>query len=137
MIMGTEMEQYNILLKAILPEEIFEYFELVNVETTKDHIDVYLDELNIQPEEYSKEKLISKGFHKASVFQDFPIRDKAVYLHVRRRKWQIESSGNVISRQWDLSAQGSRYTKGFATFLKGLHGYLPDKWEKPRKILPH
>jgi transposase len=115
------------LIKALLPEEVFDYFEIVKVDIQDKIIDVHLDELNQPPKEHSDEKLISKGFHEASVFQDFPIRDKAVYLHVRRRKWQIESSGQIISRQWDLSAKGSRYTKDFATFLKGLLGYLPNK----------
>jgi len=129
--MNSQTEQYSILIKAILPSEVFDYFEIVKVDLESKVIDVHLDELNLPPEEYSKDKLISKGFHEPAVFQDFPIRDKAVYLHVRRRKWQIESSGKIISRQWDLSAKGSRYTKGFATFLKGLHGYLPNKWQKP------
>lgn len=129
--MNSQNEQYNILIKALLPEELFEYFEIIKVELEDDVIDVHLDELNVIPEEYINQKLLSKGFHEAVVFQDFPIRDKAVYLHVRRRKWIVESSLRIVSRQWDLSAKGSRYTKDFATFLKGLHGYLPDKWEKP------
>lgn len=129
--MSSQNDQYKILVQALLPKEVFDYFEIVKVDTEDSVIDVHLDERNDTPEEYSKEKLISKGFHEPVVFQDFPIRDKAVYLHVRRRKWLVESSGKVISRQWDLSAKGSRYTKGFATFLKGLHGYLPNKWQKP------
>ena len=125
--MKSQSGQYSILIKALLPEEVFDYFEIVKVDIQDKIINVHLDELNQTPKEHSNEKLISKGFHEASIFQDFPIRDKAVYLHVRRRKWQIESSGQIISRQWDLSAKGSRYTKDFATFLKGLLGYLPNK----------
>ena len=128
--MNLQTDQYNILIKALLPTEIFDYFEIVKVDLDTKVIDVHLDELNLPPEEYSKDKLSSKGFHDPIVFQDFPIRDKAVYLHVRRRKWLVKSNGKVISRQWDLSAKGSRYTKDFATFLKGLHGYLPNKWQK-------
>lgn len=128
--MNLQTDQYNILIKALLPTEIFDYFEIVKVDLDTKVIDVHLDELNLPPEEYSKDKLSSKGFHDPTVFQDFPIRDKAVYLHVRRRKWLVKSNGKVISRQWDLSAKGSRYTKDFATFLKGLHGYLPNKWQK-------
>jgi len=125
--MNPQEPQYSILIKALLPEEIFDYFEIIKVEVDTKVIDVYLDELNITPEEYSDEKLISKGFHEPSVFQDFPIRDKAVYLHVRRRKWLVNNTGKVVSKQWNLSAKGSRYTKDFATFLKGLFGQLPNK----------
>ena len=110
------------LFKAILPTEVFEYFEIIKVDIDDKTIDIYLDELNLPPEQYQKEKLISKGFTDTTVIQDFPIRKKAVYLHVRRRKWQIESSGKIISKTWDLTEKGSRYTKDFATFLKGLLG---------------
>jgi len=120
--MNRQEPQYTILIKALLPEEIFEYFKIIKVNVETKVIDVHLDELNITPKEYSGEKLISKGFHESTIFQDFPIRDKAVYLHVRRRKWLVESTGKVVSKQWNLSAKGSRYTKDFATFLKGLFG---------------
>lgn len=125
--MVSQQDQYHVLIKALLPEEVFDYFEIVKVEVTNQVIDVYIDELNLPPADYSGQKLISKGFQSAIIIQDFPIRRKPVYLHVRRRKWQIESTGEVISKHWDLSSQGTRYTKDFATFLKGLFGQLPDK----------
>jgi len=118
--MDPKNEQTNLLVKALLPSELFDYFEIVRIEMDESSIDVYLDELNQPPKEYSAEKLISKGFREATVIQDFPIRERAVYLHVRQRKWQIESTGKVVSKDWDLAAEGTRYTKGFATFLKEL-----------------
>lgn len=118
--MDSKNEQYNILLKALLPQELFEYFEIVRIDIDEKTMDVHLDELNRIPEEYSNEKLISKGFKETVVIQDFPIRERAVYLHVRQRKWMIVSSGKIVSKDWELAAKGSRYTKGFATFLKEL-----------------
>ena len=115
------------LIKLLLPAEIFKYFEIVNLQVTDTSINVYLDEKNILPERYIGNKLSSKGFHSTSIIQDFPIRDKSLYLHVRRRRWQDEGTGKVISRDWNTVAKGTRYTKGFAVFLKGLLGYLPDK----------
>ena len=120
--MDSTTEQYEILIKALLPKEIFDYFEIVKVNIEQERINVHIDELNILPSKYSKEKLLSKGFHEPVVIQDFPIRKRAVYLHIRRRKWQIQSTREVISKQWNLSAKGTRYTKDFATFLKGLFG---------------
>ena len=115
------------LIKLLLPPEIFEYFEIVNLQVTDVSINVYLDENNVFPERFTEKKLISKGFHAVSIIQDFPIRDKSLYLHVRRRRWQDEGTGKVVSRDWDTVAKGTRYTKVFAVFLKGLLGYLPDK----------
>lgn len=59
--------------------------------------------------------------------QDFPLRDKPMFLHIRRRRWLVESSGQVISRNWTTVAKGTRMTNGFAAFLKGLFGQLPDQ----------
>lgn len=120
--MGSNNEQVNILIKALLPGELFDYFEIVRIEMSEASIDVHLDELNQPPQAYSTEKLISKGFRQAIVIQDFPIRERTVYLHVRQRKWLVESTGKVVSKDWDLAAEGTRYTKGFATFLKELLG---------------
>ena len=115
------------LIKLLLPSEIFEYFEIVDLQVTSSSINVHLEELNLPPEEYRGEKITSKGFHSVSVVQDFPIRNKSVYLHIKRRRWLVESSNIVVSRNWNTVAKGTRYTKGFATFLKGLFGQIPDK----------
>ncbi len=98
--MDSKNEQYNTILRALLPQDIFEYFEILRVDIDDQIMDVYLDELNKLPSEYSNEKLISKGFYDSVAIQDFPIRERAVYLHVRRRKWQIESSSKIVSKNW-------------------------------------
>jgi transposase len=59
------------------------------------------------------------------MIKDFPLRDKKVVLHVRRRRW-VDDAGKSYSRCWDLVAEGTRYSKEFAFFLKGAFGYLPD-----------
>lgn len=116
------------LIKLLLPESILEYFEIVKVQTKSTQIDVYLNEHNIPPIEYSDVKTTSKGFHAIATIRDFPIRDKSVYLHVKRRRWLVESSNQIVSRNWELVAKGTRFTKDFATFLKGLHGQIPNKF---------
>jgi len=125
--MDSTKDHYKLLLQAMLPEEIFNYFEITQVIIDEKRLDVHLDELHESPEEYLSEKLTSKGFQSAVIIQDFPIRERMVYLHVRKRKWLVNSSGQIISRDWDLVAKGARYTKGFASFLKELFGQLPDQ----------
>jgi hypothetical protein len=129
--MVTTKDQYNVLLRAILPCELFDYFEIVQVIVNGTTIDVHLDELNNLPEGYQSERLISKGFHAAVVIQDFPIRERAMFLHVRMRKWQGVSSGQIISKEWDITTKGTRYTKVFAAFLKELFGQIPVEQQKP------
>ncbi len=90
-------------------------------------IDVFLDEKFIKPERYKGDKLTSKGFHQAITIQDFPIRERIVYLHVRCRRWIIERTNEIVSSELDTVEKGTRYTKGFASFLKELFGQLPDQ----------
>ena len=118
-------DHYQSLIQLILPQEIFDYFEITNLVIEDRSVGVYLDERDIKPTGYSDKKLTSKGFHSESIIQDFPIRNKAVFLHVRRRRWLVETGGEVVSRDWDSVAEGTRYTKSFADFLKGLLGQLP------------
>jgi hypothetical protein len=119
-------DHYQSLIQLILPQEIFDYFEITNLVVEDRSIGVFLDERDIKPTGYSDKKLTSKGFHSESIIQDFPIRDKAVFLHVRRRRWLVEQGGEVVSRDWDSVAEGTRYTKSFADFLKGILGQLPN-----------
>ncbi len=114
------------LVKLILPQEIFEYFEITNINVSDDTLRVYLDEQDIKPKIHAKHKLTSKGFHSEVVIQDFPLREKAVFLHIRRRRWLIEDTGKVVSRDWSSVAKGTRYTKSFADFLKDVFGQLPN-----------
>ena len=125
--MESKQNQYNQLIKAILPEELFDYFEIVDTQIKDKSIDVSLDELNVAPPAYKHVKLSSKGFHPPVTAQDFPIRGRAVFLHIRRRKWKDEETGQIISNNWDTTAEGTRYTKSFASFLKGIFGQLPDQ----------
>jgi hypothetical protein len=52
--------------------------------------------------------------------QDFSIRGKNVFLHIIRRRWVEQSSKNVIIRDWQLVAKGTRITSEFAAFLKDI-----------------
>lgn len=123
--MSVAKDHYQELVKLLLPTEIFDYFEITDLVVQDRAVTVFLDERDVKPVAYIGQKLTSKGFYPESIIQDFPIRDKAVFLHVRRRRWFVESTKEVVSRDWDSVAEGSRYTKSFANFLKGILGQLP------------
>lgn len=115
-------DHYQSLLKLLLPSELFDYFEITNLVVDDRSVAVFLEERDIKPKGYQNKKLTSKGFHPEAIIQDFPIRNKAVFLHVRRRRWFVEPGGEVISKDWNLIAEGTRYTQSFANFLKELLG---------------
>jgi hypothetical protein len=112
-------------MRYVLPVEIVDFFDLVDLQEKEGVLYLYLDECNIVPDEYEGLSLIPNGFYESSTLKDFPLRDKKVVLHLRRRRWR-DSEGKSYSRRWDLSAEGTRYSREFASFLKDAFGYLPD-----------
>ena len=106
--------------ELLLPEGVLDYFEITQVIQQEKEIAIVLEEKNIIPEEYKGRKLESKGFYEDSKVQDFPLRGKAVYLIVKRRRWLDKTTGDIVIRHWELVAKGTRMTQEFATFLKGI-----------------
>jgi hypothetical protein len=114
---------YETLVRLILPEGILEYFELTNVQTSEsEQMNIYLEEKNLPPVGYEKSQLESKGFLPETSIQDFPIRGHKVALCIKRRRWEVKQSGEIITRDWDLVRKGARMTTEFGTFLKGIFG---------------
>lgn len=105
----------------LLPTGMLEYFEITEVKENGNSVDIYLTELNIIPSEYKNDKLQSKGFYEEITINDFPIRGKRLLLHIKRRKWLNESTGDIVNRDWELVAKGTRMTQEFASFLKELY----------------
>ena len=112
------------LAQLILPSEILSNFEVVRVEEESSLIRIYLDE-SVRAEYKENPKIESKGFCDAVTIRDFPIRDKGVDLVVRRRKWYDRQNNRYFSDSYDLKAEGTRYSKEFAAFLKGVYGDDP------------
>lgn len=108
------------LLRAILPEILIDNFDIVRYEKSPERFDIWLDEKKVLlPEDRANSSIISHGFGGYRVIQDFPLRGRATYLHVRKRKWQDRSSGEIFSYGWDLSEHDStRLNSEFVSFLK-------------------
>ncbi|WP_224995126.1 transposase [Cesiribacter sp. SM1] len=107
-------------LRFLLPEGLLEYFEVNDIKKESQHYIIYLEEKNVAPAQYQQDKLLSKGFYDEVTIQDFPLRGRACFLKVKRRRWHNETTGAVVSRDWELVAKGTRMTAEFAAFLKGI-----------------
>ena len=116
------------LAQLILPSEILSNFEVVRVEEEASLIRIYLDE-SVKAEYKENPEIESKGFCEAVTIRDFPIRDKGVDLIVRRRKWYDKQNNRYFSDSYELKAEGTRYSKEFAAFLKGVYG--DDSYDLP------
>lgn len=113
------------LARFVLLLEVVDYFDLAGIEESEGVLYFSLDEKNVVPLEYESLDLSPNGFYDASTIKNFPLRDKKVILQVRRRRW-VDPSGKSYSRHWNLTAEGTRYSKEFAFFLNAAFGYLPD-----------
>jgi transposase len=109
---------FSELIKLLLPEIIVDYFELTSYKKAEEILHLHFKEINSIPKEYRQNKLSSKGFFEEITVQDFPIRAHQVYLHITRRRWLNEDTGQVVFRNWNLVADGTRLTQEFAFFLK-------------------
>ena len=98
-----------------------EYFEVKRIEKTPEKIVIELDEKNDPSKLTINEKLLSKGFYEPVTIQDFPLRGRACYLRVRRRRWTVESTGEIVTSDWKIAANGTRMTSEFASFLKEIN----------------
>jgi hypothetical protein len=110
-------------LQYIFPLELIEHFEIVsvlelgNVKAKEDYYQITFEEKPILPKEITASEYESKGFFSKTV-QDFPLRGRAVFLEIRRRRWRHKETGAEISKDFSFLAEGTKFTKDLADFLK-------------------
>ncbi len=109
------MKEMKDPISLLLPEGILEHFALVDYHKSDKDYHLFLDELAIPPAEIG---YYSKGFTEQSVVQDFPLRGKPVYLHIRRRKWLNIDTQEIVTSRFDLTHLGTQISQEFADFLK-------------------
>jgi transposase len=123
------------LLSEFLPELLLEHFEVVSVvklcviSTKKIEYEIHLDECNHLPSGHSSSVYESKGFLPFSKIQDFPIRGKAVYLLIRRRRWRHKQTRKEITNNYSFVSEGSKLTRELSDFLKDT-GRDPRRYDK-------
>ena len=109
------------LLKFMLPDFLVDYFDIVSAFNTEEHLHLHFEEKAKPPKEFDSLELVSKGFLDEITIQDFPLRGKYVYSHIKRRRWTDKTTGEIIKRDWQLVAKGTRMTHEFASFLKEIN----------------
>lgn len=103
--------------KLIFPEDIFEWFDLVDGKKDDKTMSFIFEEKNIPPVSDPNKKVLSNGFSDITI-TDFPIRGRKTFLTFRRRYWQIEGQKELLKRDIKLRFPGTQLEKEFAIFLK-------------------
>lgn len=117
--MGLEKET----LSLIFPKELLAHFEIVlahelgHIQAKEDFIEIVFEEKNILPLSVDASQYESKGFYSKQI-QDFPLRGKAVFLKVKKRVWRHKTTKATITNDFTFLAEGSKFTKELADFLK-------------------
>jgi hypothetical protein len=129
------------LLIQLFPSELTNYFSisyfeiLCSLETREEYWVIEFEEKNELPEGYSTKDYESKGFMESRLIQDFPLRGRAVYLRVRKRRWRHKDTGETIKRDFSFMADGSKFTQELSDFLKEAGGYAARYHDKHSQLL--
>ena len=120
----------NSVLNHFLPAGLLAHFTIVEIKelgdvTSKElFYEISLEEYNEIPKKYEAGNYESKGFYTEVTIQDFPIRGKAVYLLIKRRRWRHKNNPkDIIRNDYSFIAEGSKLTKELADFLKETGRY--------------
>ena len=122
----------DFIISFFLPEGMIDWFEVVNIteepNTGTAQADVlYKSVLNIYLDERDNRKgeemdLKPNGFTEPTVVKDYPIRNRKVLLHVRRRRYLDADNRNIILNQYPLTADGTKVSVEFGLFFKDSDG---------------
>lgn len=117
------------IIGHFLPEGLLAHFSITkvlllgDVKSKKLFFEICLEENNEILAAVDKSAYESKGFTEVTL-QDFPIRGKAVYLKIRRRRWRHKTNPKkVIRNDFSFVAEGAGFTQELSDFLKGTGGY--------------
>lgn len=117
------------LLESLFPKELTQYFcishheILCSLSTKEEYWLITFEEKNELPDGYLTTDYESKGFMESKLIQDFPLRGRAVYLRIKKRRWRHKITGTIIKRDFTFVADGSKFTKELSDFLKEASGY--------------
>ena len=117
----------DFIISFFLPDGMTDWFEIVGMREEPNGgtaqadvlyssvLHIYLDErdnrigdqLGLKP----------NGFTEATVIKDYPIRNRKVLLHVRRRRYLDADGRNIILNQYPLTADGTKLSVEFGLFF--------------------
>lgn len=107
-----------------LPDGLDELFEIVRFERTDQAYDIWLDEKKLKSKEDRRNPdIVARGYTEYVTIQDYPMRRRPVYLHMRKNKWWDKTTNEIFSYNLELpNEKGTRLSAEFVAFLKDEGG---------------
>lgn len=119
---------YEFFASFFLPNGMIDWFEITNVEEDTNEgtkeldilfptvLHIYLDERDNREGETLGLK--GNGFSEYTTYQDYPIRNRKVMLHVRRRRYKDADGHNIVLNNYPIKADGTEISVEFGLFFK-------------------
>ncbi len=133
--MGKEL--LEALVELVAPGVISKNFDIKNIIENSTTITIYFEEkAELVPKILEGKETVLNGYLNPIELQTFPLKDKQVYLSLRRRRWkeQGENKGSY-SNEYSINREGMKTTKEFGDFLKEEFRLSPAEynkfWESP------
>lgn len=107
---------------ALLAEGLEGLFDIESYEKTDQVFRIVLIEKNIippLPEKYHGKRVINTVM-KPSTVDYFPLKGRKGELILKRRMWKFENVEEMLKRDIDICAEGTKLEKDFAVFLKEM-----------------
>lgn len=103
-----------------LPAGLDELFEMVKFEFSDASYNIWLDEKKkLSDEDYRNPNIVARGYTDYVTVQDYPMRGRPVYLHMRKNKWWDKKTNEIFSYNLELpNEEGTRLSAEFVAFLK-------------------
>ena len=107
-----------------LPSGLEELFVMVKFERTDQAYNIWLDEKKQKSEEDKRNiNIVARGYTDYVTIQDYPLRGRPVFLHMRKNKWWNKSTNEIFSYNLELpNEDGTRLSSEFVAFLKDEGG---------------
>lgn len=128
----SEQELLLDLVKLIAPIEVVNNFDFTEIqETSKNILLIFTEKTDQIPQELKGKEVVLDGYLNKLELQTFPLKDKSVFIVLRRRRWKEKGSKEPgISNDYKLHEKGIKTTKEFGAFLKEELGLQPDEYNK-------
>ena len=107
-----------------LPEGLDELFDMVDFKKTDNAYDIWLDEKKkLSDEDFRNPNIVARGYTEYTTIQDYPMRGRPVFLHMRKNKWWDKKTNEIFSYNLELpNEEGTRLSAELVAFLKDESG---------------
>lgn len=117
------------LLSLYFTPQISQHFEIKDIREGTRRIDLRLEErTDLIPSVLRGSEVVLDGFCNELELQTFAVSERAVFLHIFRRRWKKKGEDKSYSNSYDLHPEGVKATYEFAAFLKDKLGCTPEQY---------